>query len=69
MPFKFSVAEEHRAIVPADAIEKMNEDSQREGCRLGKKWAYCLTESAAVIIVKIFSLKQHTQKKAQPWNF
>jgi len=37
MPFKFSVAEEHRAIVPADAIEKMNEDSQREGCRLGKK--------------------------------
>lgn len=67
-PFKFLVAEKPKAIVQVDAKVDANEKRWkrilqllRKGGvrRLGKRWVHCLTESAAIIIKKIFNLEQH----------
>lgn len=61
-PFKFLVAEKPKAIVATwckwTEMKKDSPASEKRRCKLGKRWARCLTESAAIIIRKIFNLEQ-----------
>lgn len=49
-------------------MKKDSPASQKGRCRLGKRQVHCLTESAAIIIRKIFNLEQH-KKPHDPETF